>query len=65
MCRLLGAIPFEVSTFTDITHLPLLYSPLHYLIAALFALSSAGIAGYLPARRAARLNPVDIVRGAG
>jgi lipoprotein-releasing system permease protein len=65
LCRLLGAIPFEVSTFTDITHLPLLYSPLHYLIAALFALSSAGIAGYLPARRAARLNPVDIVRGAG
>ncbi len=65
LCRILGAVPFEVSAFTELTHLPLLYSPWHYLIAAGLALSSAGIAGFLPARRAARLNPVDIVRGAG
>jgi lipoprotein-releasing system permease protein len=65
LCRALGAIPFEVSTFTKLTHLPLLYSPWHYLIAASFALGSAGIAGWLPARRAAQLDPVDIVRGAG
>jgi len=28
------------------------------------ALAAAGIAGYLPARQAAKLNPVDIIRGA-
>ena len=65
LCRLLGSIPFEVSTFTELTRLPLLYDPLHYVIAAAFAIGSAGFAGYLPARRAATLNPVDIVRGAG
>jgi lipoprotein-releasing system permease protein len=37
---------------------------LHYLIATGFALGSAAVAGYLPARRAAHLNPVDIIRGA-
>jgi len=36
----------------------------HYAIAGAFALLSAGLAAFLPARKAARVNPVDIVRGA-
>lgn len=35
-----------------------------YLVGALFALLAAGVAAVVPARRAARLNPVDIIRGA-
>lgn len=35
-----------------------------YLVGALFALVAAGVAALVPARRAARLNPVDIIRGA-
>ena len=46
------------------TNLPLFWSPWHYAIASAFALISSGVAGYLPARQAARLNPVDIIRGA-
>ena len=64
ICQGLGSIEFHLEGLTEVTGLPLAYSPLHYLIAAGFALLSAGIAGYLPARKAARLNPVDIVRGA-
>ena len=56
---------FELAaTGQEITRLPIAWSFLHYLIAAGFALGSAAVAGYLPARRAARLNPVDIIRGA-
>jgi lipoprotein-releasing system permease protein len=46
------------------THLPVVVDPWHYVIAAGFAIVSAGVAGYLPARKAAALNPVDIIRGA-
>lgn len=60
----LGSLTFEVKTEIELTSLPLYYSPVHYLIACAFALFSAGVAGYLPARRAAQLNPVDIIRGA-
>ena len=61
----LSQVKFEVaSAGQELTHLPLAWSIWHYLIAASFALVSAGIAGYLPARQAARLNPVDIIRGA-
>ncbi len=64
LTRLLGAIEIEVSGLTELTSLPIYISPLHYAIAAAFALTAAGVAGYLPARRAAALDPVDIIRGA-
>ncbi len=64
LTRLLGAIEIQARGLTELTSLPIYISPLHYAIAAAFALTAAGIAGYLPARRAAALDPVDIIRGA-
>jgi lipoprotein-releasing system permease protein len=61
---LLGSIRFEIRGEVDITHLPVVFDPVHYALAAAFALAASGIAGYLPARKASRLNPVDIIRGA-
>ncbi|MGZ8322368.1 MAG: hypothetical protein ACXW3N_04595 [Rhodoplanes sp.] len=46
------------------TRLPIAYSPVHYAMAAAVAIISSLAAGYLPARKAARLHPVDIIRGA-
>ncbi len=65
LTRLLGSIEIQVRGLTELTSLPIYISPLHYAIAAGFALTAAGIAGYLPARKAAALDPVDIIRGAG
>jgi lipoprotein-releasing system permease protein len=62
LCLALGSVP--ISLPGGGTHLPLAWDPRHYLLATAFALAAAGVAGYLPARRAARLNPVDIIRGA-
>ncbi|PRD44030.1 ABC transporter permease [Phyllobacterium phragmitis] len=61
----LAQVRFELATTgQEMTRLPIAWSFLHYLLAAGFALASAAVAGYLPARRAAKLNPVDIIRGA-
>ncbi len=61
----LSSIRFELDAGgQEITELPIAWSTLHYTIASSFALGSAAVAGYLPARRAAGLNPVDIIRGA-
>jgi len=63
LCIGLGSIEFK-SPFMDANHLPLAYSAWHYALAMLVALASSFAAGYGPARKAARLYPVDIIRGA-
>ncbi|WP_026168905.1 ABC transporter permease [Sinorhizobium meliloti] len=61
----LSRVRFEIAaTGQEMTRLPIAWSILHYAVATALALSSAAVAGYLPARRAARVNPVDIIRGA-
>ncbi|WP_181705699.1 ABC transporter permease [Chthonobacter rhizosphaerae] len=64
LTMVLGSIRFEVKAEVEMTHLPVTVDWTHYALAAVFAMASAAIAGYLPARRAASLNPVDIIRGA-
>lgn len=64
LCRLLGSIEFQVAAFTEVSRLPLYEAPLLYAVSGVFALVTAVVAAWLPARRAARVNPVDIIRGA-
>jgi lipoprotein-releasing system permease protein len=63
LCRWLGSIEFK-NPFVDYDRLPLAYSWRHYFQAGLAALISSFVAGYFPARRAANVHPVEIIRGA-
>jgi lipoprotein-releasing system permease protein len=63
LTRGLASLDFK-TPFSDYNHLPVLYSAKHYLLATGVALVSSFVAGYFPARGAARLHPVDIIRGA-
>ena len=63
MCIGLGFIEFR-SPYADVTRLPVLYSPLHYVLAGLVALAASAVAGYFPARKASAVHPVEIIRGA-
>lgn len=63
MTRGLASLEFK-TPFSDQNHLPVLYSVKHYALATTVALVSSMVAGYFPARSAARVNPVDIIRGA-
>lgn len=63
LCRVLGAIKIS-NPFLDSNYLPLSYTYTHYLLAGLVALVSSVAAGYQPARKAAGLHPVEIIRGA-
>jgi lipoprotein-releasing system permease protein len=63
LCLALGSIEIK-SPFIDTTRIPLAYSPWHYAIALGVAMVSSFAAGYVPARRAARVHPVEIIRGA-
>jgi lipoprotein-releasing system permease protein len=48
----------------DVIHLPVWWGADQFLLAAAFAMASCLAAAYLPARKAGRVHPVDILRGA-
>jgi len=58
--RILDHVPFNIGTMTT---LPVSYRPQDYIMAFVFGLSFTFIAGYLPARKASKLDPVEILRG--
>ena len=64
LIQLLASIKFDVEGIVKLQGFVLYTSWVHYAIATSAAILSAGFAAYLPARKAARLRPVDIIRGA-
>lgn len=60
---LMGTIEIR-SPFMDTTHLPIYYAFSHYVLAGAVALAASLIAGFFPARKAASVRPVEIIRGA-
>lgn len=55
--------PFETSALPTIKTFPVNFNPSFYIIGIVFALIATFFAGYLPARKAQRIDPVDIIRG--
>lgn len=63
LTELLASVRFNVEGFVKTEGFVLYYSFRHYLIAGFFAMIASLVASYLPARKAAAVNPVDIIRG--
>ncbi len=61
----LAAVRLHIGGMIESDHLFILWSFWHYGLAALFSITAALFAAWLPARKAASLNPVDIIRGVG
>ena len=58
-----GSIPLNVKGFVSIKYLIFNRDPLFFVLAFVFGLLATALAGYLPARKAAKVDPVDIIRG--
>jgi lipoprotein-releasing system permease protein len=60
---LIDNTPFITEALPAVTTYPINYNPRYYIIGMVFALLSTFIAGYLPAKKAEKIDPVDIIRG--
>lgn len=56
-------VPFEFDALPTITTYPVDHNPTYYLIGIAFALVTTFVAGWFPARKASRVDPVEIIRG--
>jgi lipoprotein-releasing system permease protein len=64
LMRAVSEVTIKPPGVTEIVHLPVWWGGEQYLLATGFALGSCLLAAYLPARKAGRVHPVDILRGA-
>lgn len=53
---------FETEALPTIKTYPINYDPLFYIIGIVFAMLSTFFAGYLPSRKAKKIDPVEIIR---
>ncbi len=59
----IGQIPFETASLPTIKTYPINYNPVFYVIGAIFSIVTTYLAGYFPARKASKIDPVIIIRG--
>jgi lipoprotein-releasing system permease protein len=63
LSALIDMVPFNTTALPTISTYPIDYDPMYYIIGSVFALCTTWLAGFLPARKASRIDPVDIIRG--
>ena len=63
LSMVIDSIPFNTASLPTIKTYPIDYNPQYYLISILFSIITTYLAGYFPARKASKVDPVIIIRG--
>jgi len=62
-CLGIERIPFETEALPTVKTYPVDFNIKYYIIGGIFSLVTTYLAGFLPARKASSVDPVDIIRG--
>jgi lipoprotein-releasing system permease protein len=60
---LIDQVPFNTAALPTVTTYPVNYNPKFYVIGIVFSLVTTYFAGFFPARKASKIDPVIIIRG--
>ncbi len=60
---LISQAPFDGGDFVSLDHFPVNFDPTYYVIGIVFGVLTTAFAGYMPSRKAARIDPIEILRG--
>lgn len=56
-------VPFNSDVMITLDHLPVSFKPGYYIAGFTFGILTTALSGYLPSRKAARMDPISILRG--
>lgn len=60
---LISKAPFNGGDFISLDHLPVNFDPKYYIGGIVFGVITTALAGYMPSRKAAKMDPIEILRG--
>jgi lipoprotein-releasing system permease protein len=63
LTNIINTIPFQTEALPTVETYPINFNPWFYVIGITFALISTFFAGYLPSKKAKKIDPVTIIRG--
>jgi lipoprotein-releasing system permease protein len=63
LSAVIDQIPFNTAALPTIKTYPINYNPKFYIIGGIFSIITTYFAGYLPSRKASKIDPVIIIRG--
>ncbi|MBK6266095.1 ABC transporter permease [Marivirga sp. S37H4] len=63
LAYMISLAPFDGGDFVSMDTMPVSFSPVFYIIGLVFGIATTGIAGYLPSRKAGKVDPIEILRG--
>jgi len=63
LASLIATIPFQTEALPTVETYPINMNPVFFIIGFLFAMLSTFLAGYLPSKKAKKIDPVQIIRG--
>ncbi|MEO7048444.1 MAG: FtsX-like permease family protein [Ferruginibacter sp.] len=63
LSAIIDQVPFSTASLPTIKTYPINYNPIFYLIGGIFSLLTTFFAGWFPARKASKVDPVVIIRG--
>lgn len=60
---MIAQVPFDGGDIISLEHFPVNFKPKYYVIGIIFGVTTTAIAGYMPSRKAANVDPIEILRG--
>jgi lipoprotein-releasing system permease protein len=63
LSKLIAQAPLNAGDFISIDKFPVNFDPKYYVIGIVFGVCTTAVAGWMPSRKAAKVDPIEILRG--